>query len=337
MGNFIKFSEEELKDIANMYLNEYNPIYLIAKKYNVDASVITNRLKKQDIKIAKGSAYSKKYWIERGLSEEEAEYKIKLIKPTFMEYWLDKGFSEEESQLRIDGQRLATLRGYIFKYGKEEGTKLWFTRQLENKNGLHSKRCVPYWLNKGYTEEMAKIEISKVQSTFSLKKCLEKYGEEEGLKRFTDRQIKWSDSLNKNGNIKMGYSKISQELFYEILNHIDINNREFIYFATHNKEIKFEKENGGIWLYDFTDLENKKIIEFNGDMYHGNPNKYKANDYPHPFRKTTTAKEIWDKDKQKLDVAIKKGFEVLVIWDSEYRLGNKQEIVRKCVEFLNKK
>jgi hypothetical protein len=31
------------------------------------------------------------------------------------------------------------------------------------------------------------------------------------------------------------------------------------------------------------------------------------------------------------------GFEVLVIWDSEYRWGNKQEIINKCVAFLNKK
>ena len=28
---------------------------------------------------------------------------------------------------------------------------------------------------------------------------------------------------------------------------------------------------------------------------------------------------MWDKDKRKLDVAIEEGFEVLVIWDSEYR------------------
>jgi hypothetical protein len=28
---------------------------------------------------------------------------------------------------------------------------------------------------------------------------------------------------------------------------------------------------------------------------------------------------------------------VLVIWDSEYRWGNKQEIINKCAAFLNKK
>ena len=119
----------------------------------------------------------------------------------------------------------------------------------------------------------------------------------------------------------------------------DIDNRNNIYFATHNKEYKLDKceSEGGIWLYDFTDINNKKIIEFHGDMFHGNPKKYKATDYPHPFRKTITAQKMWDKDKRKLDVAIEEGFGVLVIWDSEYRWGNKQEIINKCVAFLNKK
>ena len=65
-----------------------------------------------------------------------------------------------------------------------------------------------------------------------------------------------------------------------------------------------------------------------------NPKKYKSSDYPHPFRKNITAQEIWDKDKQKIDIAIENGFDVLIIWDSEYRWGNKQEIINKCINFL---
>ena len=72
-----------------------------------------------------------------------------------------------------------------------------------------------------------------------------------------------------------------------------------------------------------------------GDDYHGNPKKYLAEDHPHPFRKNITAQEMWDKDKTKLSVANEEGFEVLVIWDSEYRWGNKQEIIDKCKNFLN--
>jgi hypothetical protein len=69
-------------------------------------------------------------------------------------------------------------------------------------------------------------------------------------------------------------------------------------------------------------------------MFHGNPKKYLAEDCPHPFRKSIKAQEMWDKDKRKLDVANEAGFEVLYIWDSEYRWGNKQEIINKCIKFL---
>ena len=70
---------------------------------------------------------------------------------------------------------------------------------------------------------------------------------------------------------------------------------------------------------------------------HGNPNKYSWNDYPNPFNKNITAKEIWDKDEDKIRVAKNNGFDILIIWDSEYRWGDKQVIINKCVDFLFKK
>jgi G:T-mismatch repair DNA endonuclease (very short patch repair protein) len=95
------------------------------------------------------------------------------------------------------------------------------------------------------------------------------------------------------------------------------------------------KSNGGIWLYDFTDIKNKKIIEFHGDMFHGNPKKYKSSDNPNPFNKTITAQSMWDKDEKKYNIANKEGFEVLIIWDSEYRWDSKDSVVEKCITFLN--
>ena len=81
-----------------------------------------------------------------------------------------------------------------------------------------------------------------------------------------------------------------------------------------------------------------KIIEYNGDMYHGNPQKYKEDDNPHPFRKNLTAKMIWDKDKEKIELAKFNGFDVLIVWDSEFRyLGEsrRSDVIQKCIDFLN--
>ena len=56
---------------------------------------------------------------------------------------------------------------------------------------ITSKRCVEYWISKGCTEVESKEEVSKQQATFTLKKCIEKYGEEDGKQRWLDRQEKW--------------------------------------------------------------------------------------------------------------------------------------------------
>lgn len=193
-----------------------------------------------------------------------------------------------------------------------------------------------YWLDKGYNEDDAKQKLKERQRTFTLDSCIEKYGEEKGKEIYTNRQQRWQKSLNDNGNLKYGYSKISQMLFYEILINYNLENRKHIYFATKNEEYRLEKEEGGVWIYDFVDLENKKIIEYNGDQYHANPKLYEAMDHPHPFRKWITAQEIWDKDKRKELVANEEGFEILTIWDSEYK-KNKQDTLNKCLLFLNKK
>jgi hypothetical protein len=226
-----------------------------------------------------------------------------------------------------------TERAFIIKYGEDEGVRL-FKEKKYKEGKLHSKRSIEYWINKGYSFEQSKNKVSESQNTFGLVKCIEKHGEQEGKRIFTERQKKWQESLTKNGNMKMGYSKISQDLFYNILETYDIDSRINVKFATHNEEFKLNNPDGGIFIYDFTDIINKKIIEYNGDMFHANPKKYKETDTPHPYRKNKTSSEIWESDKNKLIEAKNNGYDVLVIWDSEYRWGNKERIIKKCINFL---
>jgi len=292
--------------------------YWVNKGYSIEEAKleISKQQKKSSkcVKIYHGK--SKKMLRDKGYSEEEIT-RISLT-PSKIKFWLNKGYTEEEAKIIISKNQINAAKHVDFE-----------------------KRLLPsnleYWLNKGYSLEEAKVKRSEKQSTFSKQKCIEKYGEDEGLKRFTDRQNKWLNSLITNGNMVIGYSKISQELFYKLLETYEINDRNEIYFATHNKEFRLNKTEGGLWLYDFTDLKNKKIIEYHGDDYHANPKKYLAEDYPNPFKKDITAQEIWDKDSKKINMAKKNGFEVMVIWDSEYRWGNKKKVINKCLEFLDKK
>lgn len=192
---------------------------------------------------------------------------------------------------------------------------------------------IEYYLNQGMTQEEAEQALTERQTTFSKETCIEKYGEEEGVKIWLERQDKWQDSLNKNGNLKMGYSNTSQELFGILKGYIGEN----CSYATHKGEFKLRKSNNnGIWLYDFR--FNDKLIEYQGDMYHANPKKYESNDTPHPFRKNITSEEIWKKDALKKDDAIANGYDVLYIWDSEFRKVGKElesQTIKRCLNFLS--
>jgi hypothetical protein len=85
-----------------------------------------------------------------------------------------------------------------------------------------------------------------------------------------------------------------------------------------------------LYLYDIR--INNKIIEYNGDYWHCNPSKW----LPEQYNKSTkcTAKEKWKSDKRKLDYAISKGYDVLVIWESEWK-NDKENIIEKCKRFID--
>lgn len=342
-------------EICETYkLNKTNLYKAFLPKYISDDKI--NKLKQN---IKKTSRLCVESWVDKGYSEKEAKKEIKLIQsnnsnmvknrfivskdnlknngysdeeieniiatPTTERYWINKGLTSDEAKIKISDLQ------------KNNSDKL-VQKRKDNPNDYSAttQTQIGYWLNKGFNEEDAKLKLSGRQKTFSKEICVQKYGEKEGVIRFNERILKWKKSIIENGNLTCGYSKISQELCYKLLDNYELKDRHQIYFGSHNKEYFITLPNHEFYQYDFTDKINKKIIEYNGDIFHGNPLFFKSTDYPNPLRKTITAEKIWDKDTRKLNVAKEMGFDVLVIWDSEYK-NNKQEIIDKCISFLNKK
>ena len=197
-------------------------------------------------------------------------------------------------------------------------------------------------IKRGYSEDIARNMLSNRQSTFSKEICIEKYGQEEGLNIWNDRQSKWMntlDSKTEEEKIEInrkklfngaGYSKISQKMFWDIYESFRENN---VHFEELNKEIiRYDKYNKRHYRYDYFDFTTKKVIEFNGDFWHCNPSKYDE-DFIHPLL-NLDAKTIWKNEKDKLNWVENRNYRVLVIWESEYRKDPKQTI-EKCIEFLN--
>jgi len=262
------------------------------------------------------------YKIVTDMSDSEIDLLFKKNSHLSPEYWINKNIDSDVYKKNISEYQKKVSNEFAEKRKENPATYSAVTTTQ-----------IGYWIKKGFSESDAKQKILERQTTFSLDICIEKHGKEKGRKKWSKRQEKWTKTLNDGGNLKIGYSKISQELFDNLINYY-VTGKEKVFYATKNGEYRMKRDEGSVWVYDFVDLNKMKIIEYNGDQYHGNPEKYLAEDYPHPFRKNITAKEMWDKDKRKTENAIKKGFEVLVVWDSEYRWGNKQKVIDKCLKFL---
>jgi len=70
------------------------------------------------------------------------------------------------------------------------------------------------------------------------------------------------------------------------------------------------------------------VIEFNGDYWHCNPNKYNA-DYYHQV-KQKTAQELWDYDKNKIDLIKENGYNLEVVWESD--LKEKPQLINQIIK-----
>ena len=106
---------------------------------------------------------------------------------------------------------------------------------------------------------------------------------------------------------------------------------EYLEINVPEKQKYISDKNNNHYSYDLT-IENK-IIEFNGDFWHMNPNIYDKNSYNKV--KNMTAEEIWKHDIEKIKCAESYGYKVLTIWESEYK-KDKEGTIQKCIDFLTK-
>lgn len=101
-----------------------------------------------------------------------------------LEYWINRGYSNTEAKTQ--------LYNYQSKFGKIYD---W------NKHPEKMNTKIEFWLDKGYSKKDANQKLKERQKTFTLEKCIQKYGKNEGTKKYNERQKKWITSLLKNNNI----------------------------------------------------------------------------------------------------------------------------------------
>ncbi|HRW21234.1 MAG TPA: hypothetical protein P5509_04620 [Bacteroidales bacterium] len=174
------------------------------------------------------------------------------------------------------------------------------------------------------------ISQSKYWSERVKQTCNERYGFDNPAKvpEFIEKGI---NTKNSKERVYTYSSRMANRLFSELRKHIDDNKN--IYCAEKGKEFgKRIKETGRYVYYDFVDTQNKKCIEFNGNYYHANPTMYAPNYFNK--KRQQTAQEIWKSDFEKLQRLEADGFEIKVVWESEFT-ENPETIINECIFFLN--
>lgn len=221
------------------------------------------------------------------------------------------------------GGKLSPFSKKFVHYKDEETRKSILKKQgeMRKRNGSNPFTREYY----GSVEEFSKAQ------TRDLAWFIKKFGEIEGPIRHANKIEKWQNTLNlkpedekrrinrmkvsRNGAI----SKAEKEI-------IQILKENEIYV---NDQFQLNRGNKKYYIYDIE--RGNKIIEYNGDFWHCNPILWESTKYN--TRLHMTAGEKWILDLEKIQFAKDRGYEVLVIWESDYK-QNKENIIQKCLNFL---
>ena len=273
------------------------------------------------------SPYSQEFWTRKInpatnklYTPGEADYKRNSMRPIRKEYWLEKGYTE------IDAiQKAAEVK----QANNKKGAKTSANRDTALIKAF-SHRTLEYWMLRGYSEDDAKQQLKEAQTLFNKEICIEKYGLKEGMRVWQDRQDRWQATLNAKpveerariNRLKLTkgitVSKREIELLNIIREYVDAEH-QFVLSVNNKKQ----------YIYDIR--YKNKIIEYNGDFWHANPKIYNESFFNKRMKMHAT--DIWEKDKAKLDCAIKQGYSVLVVWEHDFKT-NKQETINECIRFL---
>ena len=201
---------------------------------------------------------------------------------------------------------------YVYNYFKKQRCKLLEDHYANNSTKMRYRcKC----------NDISKITFSKFRMGRRCRKC----GTKKQIQTMTQK-------YGVPYYLYSGYSKESQKLFNTIYKLLNKKYKNKTYYATLNKEF-------GIWYnrkwfsYDYVNSKFKKVIEYNGSVWHPLPH-LEDNDIGWFARdKNKTAKKARDYEKIKYEGLEKRGYKILTVWDYEMK-KDFNTLVKKCLDFL---
>lgn len=262
-----KFSfAQKMKSVIGMpQVGSTTTIYWTSRGWSESESLLK---RKKIIRNPDDSPMNINFWIKRGFNKSDAEFRIKSQRKMNKEYWLCRGFDEDVSVIKLNEFQKNSNKKYIDKLKSNDSFR----------ESVNSKRSnnINYWLNLGYNLEEANVKISERQSTFSLDKCISKYGTI-GKEVWAQRQEKWKKSLSEsyyNGSdgkdsksIDFFIKKYNNdnnwiEVYIMSLSFKDKDNIRYLMSFVNYKEMILALISSNISLRDINFKINYKILEY---------------------------------------------------------------------------
>lgn len=253
----------------------------------------------------------KKYGYDEGNRRWDS-YKKKQAESNSYEYKKEKYGWDKEKFDEYNLSRSQTLENMIKRYGEELGTLRW----NEYKQRQAYTNSLNYFVSK-YGQDKGLAEFKRIN--------LEKGNSSNPCYVSKKLGISLDDAVNIVANrFKLAYtSNIEKEFVTDLSNTVG----QLEYSNLTKPYGKWSKENNSYYVFDIKHKD--VIIEFNGDYWHANPKIYSEND----LIRNRKAKDIWEMDKKKLELAKSHGFRVKVVWESDY-ISNRGKVIKEVAEWI---
>jgi len=245
-------------------------------------------------------------------------------------YWVVRGYTKEAAEKAVI-QEQTSRSNRQDEQTQNKKRKTWYS------NNHRQDRGYQFYVDVGLThdEATAKMKGRNIKWLKSMKEAIKKDPTINKRKGRTRLELENECGVAEAHKIIssrlcgfIGVSKIQLEFVNDVIKFCGLEQRD-CYF---NENEWFLNGVDQFYYYDFK--IGRKIVEFNGDFWHMNPTLYTENCINKVTKKQ--AKDVWVEDDKKKELAIDKGYDIMTVWESDYKHAPK-DVLNKVRNFLTNK
>jgi len=212
-----------------------------------------------------------------------------------------------------DGSRRDVSRALIIKNAIPIASETWVRDKA-----ISTRRERENWAN--YSKEGYKSLVEKNQNKIITDATREKMS-----KAATERGYNLPDGFTHSDNTKRKLSKLTKKQWEDGIHTHSFQSKGQLELLDRLRVSGYTTE--GEYLVDGRPFDIKignLLIEFNGTYWHLDP-RYYSTDYSDNNRNSI---ETWNRDLQKRNIAIENGYELIVVWQSDWESSEDNELKR---------